>query len=161
MTAAQLFIDMIHSVEQRCMAADGPVTPTCDEITDAELRKVYEVAVAEVAALASSGVAAQPVGEPVVWMYQHDETGRIGFVDTWQKGNGFEAANPRLKIVAPLYTRPSAQEAPPSQPVEVELLTDEEKLPAKQAYAWGPKFEEAIQRAAFAKAGIKVKGDAP
>jgi hypothetical protein len=41
---AQAYVDMIHSVEQRCMAADGPVTPTHKEITDAELRAVYLLA---------------------------------------------------------------------------------------------------------------------
>lgn len=41
---AQSFIDTIHSVEQRCMAADGPVTPTCKEITDDELRTLYKAA---------------------------------------------------------------------------------------------------------------------
>ena len=46
-------IDVIHSVEQRCMAADGPVTPTCDEITDKELRKMYVAATAARAALSA------------------------------------------------------------------------------------------------------------
>jgi hypothetical protein len=45
---AQAFIDMIHTVENRCMAADGPVIPTCDEITDDELRKLYVAAKAVV-----------------------------------------------------------------------------------------------------------------
>jgi hypothetical protein len=40
--ACRTVVDTIHSVENRCMAADGPVTPTCDEITDAELRAMYE-----------------------------------------------------------------------------------------------------------------------
>lgn len=42
---AQLYIDTIHAVENRCMAADGPVTPTHQEITDDELRRVYVAAV--------------------------------------------------------------------------------------------------------------------
>jgi hypothetical protein len=41
---AQLYVDTIHWVENRCMAADGPVTPTHKEITDDELRKVYVAA---------------------------------------------------------------------------------------------------------------------
>jgi hypothetical protein len=32
---------VINAVENRCMAADGPVTPTCLEITDHEIRKIY------------------------------------------------------------------------------------------------------------------------
>lgn len=43
---AHIVIDTIHGVENRCMAADGPVTPTHAEITDDELRKVYKAAVA-------------------------------------------------------------------------------------------------------------------
>lgn len=41
---AQAYVDMIERVESRCMAADGPVTKTCDEITDAELIVVYKLA---------------------------------------------------------------------------------------------------------------------
>ena len=47
-----------------------------------------------------------PVQEPVAWMWQHDETGRTGFVDPWQVENGWQANNPRCKLVHPLYTRP-------------------------------------------------------
>lgn len=54
--------------------------------------------------------------EPVAWMWQHDETGRIGFVDPWQVENGWQANNPRCKLVHPLYTRPQ----PAAQWVEVE-----------------------------------------
>lgn len=35
---------IIETVEQRCMAVDGPVTPTHEEITDDELRKIYKLA---------------------------------------------------------------------------------------------------------------------
>jgi hypothetical protein len=49
---AEFVVNTIHTVENRCMAADGPVTPTCDEITDDELRKLY---VAARAALAKAG----------------------------------------------------------------------------------------------------------
>ena len=47
-------------------------------------------------------------GEPVAWMWQHEETGHKGFVEADQLAMGWEAANPRLKIVAPLYTSPQA-----------------------------------------------------
>jgi hypothetical protein len=60
---AQMFIDTIHSVEQRCMAADGPVTPTCKEITDDELRKLY--AAAQQVTRASLAPAPQVVAEVV------------------------------------------------------------------------------------------------
>jgi hypothetical protein len=44
--------------------------------------------------------------EPVAYMYQHEETGNIGFIDQWQVDNGFEKNNPRLKIITSLYTSP-------------------------------------------------------
>lgn len=42
--------------------------------------------------------------EPESFMYQHEDTGQIGYVDPWQIANGFEAANPRLQVIGPLYT---------------------------------------------------------
>lgn len=36
-----MFRRRIESVENRCMAADGPVTPTSEEITDDELRRIW------------------------------------------------------------------------------------------------------------------------
>ena len=45
--------------------------------------------------------------EPVAYMWQHDETGRIGFIDKWQLENGWEANNPRNKIVGPLFLGPN------------------------------------------------------
>ena len=64
--------------------------------------------------------------KPVAWMWQHDETGRVGFVDQWQLDNGWEKTNPRLKVTAPLYARP----APPvAAPTVKDVLTVAE-LPA-------------------------------
>lgn len=36
--------EIIESVDQRCMAADGPVTPTLKEMTQAELSEIYTLA---------------------------------------------------------------------------------------------------------------------
>ena len=33
--------DVIEGVERRCLAADGPVTPTTQEITEDELRQIW------------------------------------------------------------------------------------------------------------------------
>jgi len=44
--------------------------------------------------------------EPVAWMFQHEETGRIAFVEAQQLEWGFEKGNPRLKKIGPLYTEP-------------------------------------------------------
>jgi hypothetical protein len=43
-------------------------------------------------------------GEPAAWQYQHEETGRILFVDPWQKENGWEEANDRFVLVGPVYS---------------------------------------------------------
>ena len=42
------------------------------------------------------------------WMWQHEETGRTGFVDCWQVENGWQENNPRLRLVSKLYTSPPA-----------------------------------------------------
>jgi len=36
--------DILESVDLRCMAVDGPVTPTRLEISDSELREIYVLA---------------------------------------------------------------------------------------------------------------------
>ena len=46
---------------------------------------------------------------PVAWMWQHEETGNIGFIDQWQMDNGFEKGNPRLSIISPVYKLPSGE----------------------------------------------------
>ena len=37
-------VQIIEAVDRRCMAADGPVTQTKDEITAEELKKIYRIA---------------------------------------------------------------------------------------------------------------------
>jgi hypothetical protein len=54
------------------------------------------------------GAAAQLAKEPTAFMYQHDETGRVGFLEAWGPIDHFKASNPRLRIVASLYTRREA-----------------------------------------------------
>ena len=44
--------------------------------------------------------------ELVAYMWQHEETGNIGFVDQYQIDNGFEKGNPRLNVISPLYALP-------------------------------------------------------
>jgi hypothetical protein len=51
---------------------------------------------------------AQTEQEPVAWMFQHEETARIMFVEAQQLESGFEKGNPRLKKIGPLYTTPPA-----------------------------------------------------
>lgn len=37
--------DIIESVDQRCAAADGPVSDTRHEMTDKEMRRIYRLAI--------------------------------------------------------------------------------------------------------------------
>jgi len=62
---------------------------------------------------------AQPEQEPVAWMFQHEETGRIMCVEAQQVEWGFEKGNPRLKKIAPLYTTPPASQRKPLTPAEI------------------------------------------
>jgi len=39
-------MDVVLNVESRCLAADGPVTPTLDEMTEGEMRVIWLLAVA-------------------------------------------------------------------------------------------------------------------
>lgn len=50
-------------------------------------------------------------GEQVGWMWQHDETGRTGFVDCWQVENGWQEGNPRLRFISKLYATPQPTQA--------------------------------------------------
>ena len=36
--------EIIHEIENRCTAADGPVTPTSQEITERDLQRIYALA---------------------------------------------------------------------------------------------------------------------
>lgn len=40
-----LIADIIEGVDQRCAAADGPVTPTLEEMTQEEISAVYALAI--------------------------------------------------------------------------------------------------------------------
>lgn len=55
--------------------------------------------------------------ESVGWMWQHDETGRIGFVDQWNLDNGWADQNPRCRIVGAIYLAPPAQEPLSNEPI--------------------------------------------
>lgn len=40
-TPAAIIVDTLDAIDNRCMAADGPVTPTLLEATTQELRAIY------------------------------------------------------------------------------------------------------------------------
>jgi hypothetical protein len=41
---AAIIARTIESIDRRCLAADGPVTPTLEEATYPELRRIYQAA---------------------------------------------------------------------------------------------------------------------
>lgn len=41
---ADIICNVVDMVEQRCLAADGPVTPTLQEITEGEMRRIWKAA---------------------------------------------------------------------------------------------------------------------
>jgi hypothetical protein len=61
-----------------------------------------------ITAIRAALAAAEP--EPVAWMWQHDETGRIGFVEAWQIEHDWQQNNPRCRITGPLYAAPPQRE---------------------------------------------------
>lgn len=63
--------------------------------------------------------------EPVAFMFQHSETGRVTFVDAWQKENGWSAGNPRFKEVGALY---GASTLAAAQALNAELVARVEGL---------------------------------
>lgn len=57
---------------------------------------------------APSVVEPEPEPEPVAWMWQHEETGRTGFVAGDFDQSHWEEHNPRLKIISPCFSHPPA-----------------------------------------------------
>ena len=57
--------------------------------------------------------------EPVAWMFQHDETGRMNYVsnDGIHNPAMFLEMNPRYALVCPLYTIPPQPKEPEQEPV--------------------------------------------
>ena len=45
--------------------------------------------------------------EVEAYMWQHGDSGRIGFIDKWQVENGWQSMNPRLSIVCELVRKES------------------------------------------------------
>ena len=65
---------------------------------------LFYVTAKDIAAFAAAHVASLCADvEPVAFMFQHSETGRIAFVDAWQKENGWALANPRYSEVGTMH----------------------------------------------------------
>ena len=86
---------------------DALLRPFYESDDAAEMAK-YDDRLTARAVLAKWGTPPAVAGEPVGWMWQHEETGRTGFVDCWQVENGWQENNPRLRLVSKLYTSPPA-----------------------------------------------------
>jgi hypothetical protein len=56
--------------------------------------------------VAAKAIAELESQEPVAWMFQNDETGRMTFVESQQLERGWEKENQRYKKIGPLYTHP-------------------------------------------------------
>ena len=61
----------------------------------------------------------QPEQEPVAWMFQHEETGRMNYVsnDGIHDPTMFLGMNPRYALVYPLYTTPPQPKEPEQEPI--------------------------------------------
>lgn len=66
------------------------------------IREIYTPAAQPAAEQSAPGEVEEV--EVVAHMWQHDETGRVGFVDQQQVDWGFEKNNPRLHLCGPLMT---------------------------------------------------------
>jgi hypothetical protein len=80
--------------------------------------------------------------EPVAWMWQHDETGRTGFVDMWQLENGWKKINPRLLLVCPLYATPPKPEWVGLTDEEIQVVVNKV---ASGEYQYSDTFARAIE----------------
>lgn len=108
-----------------------PTDAELDELRQANGGKLNFVTFSEFRTIARAVLAkwgSQPavVGEQVGWTWQHDETGRTGFVDCWQVENGWQDGNPRLRLISKLYTTPQPTQAQvwavPLTDREIELI---------------------------------------
>lgn len=91
----------LHEISEEWAGAECGEPVTAQEAYAIELAKrMYRLAVEGT----DKPVADDALPEPVAYMWMHDETGRIGFVDVWQLENGWQQANPRCQVENPLFT---------------------------------------------------------
>ncbi len=104
--------ELVAEKDARIAELEGWYTRAMSDVRIAELERALEICTELHNELQSEceKLESQGAGEPVAWMWQHEETGRIGFIDPWQFEQGWQASNPRHKLIKPLYTRPPAPE---------------------------------------------------
>ena len=114
-------------------------------MTDRDIMKLALAACKEERALRER--LARPEQEPVAWMFQHDETGRMNYVsnDGIHNPTMFLEMNPRYALVCPLYTTP-----PQRKP-----LTDEQIDELSRTMVKGSKSVNWLCRAIEVAHGIK------
>ena len=80
-------------------------SPFIEDICISPMLKEFAKLVAE---KAIKEALAHPEQEPVAWMFQHEETGRMNYVsnDVIHDPTMFLGMNPRYALVCPLYTTP-------------------------------------------------------
>jgi hypothetical protein len=94
-------------------AQQAPMTEFEDAVAACDNTLHYAIDHWQDRALKAEALLAQPEQEPVAWMFQHGETGRMSFVSNDGMNNPelFLAMNPRYALVCALVTPPAAQPA--------------------------------------------------
>ena len=111
--------DLRQAAQQALEALEGELLKMLDKPEDEQYRVRYAYLLTVITALRTA-LAAQPQQEPVAWMFEHSETGRMNYVsnDGMHTPELFLKTNLRYALVCPLYA------APPQRPwVD---LTDED-----------------------------------
>ena len=111
--------DLRQAAQMALEALEGELLKMLDKPEDEQYRVRYAYLLTVITALRTA-LAAQPQQEPVAWMFEHSETGRMNYVSNDGRNTPelFLKTNLRYALVCPLYT------APPQRPwVD---LTDED-----------------------------------
>ncbi|MBC7602750.1 MAG: hypothetical protein H7255_08845 [Ramlibacter sp.] len=94
------------------------------------------------------------------FMWQHEETGNVGFIDQQQIEWGWQAANPRLKIVKPVFAAPTAVKVRMLTEPEIDAVADAVGEHHRQAYNTNLRaaLSTAIQHAIIANMKVDNAG---
>ena len=100
-----------QAAQQALEALEGELWLMLDKPEDEQYRVKYAYLLTVITALRTA-LAAQPQQEPVAWMFEHSETGRMNYVsnDGMHTPELFLKTNLRYALVCPLYA------APPQRP---------------------------------------------
>ena len=98
---------------------------------------------------------AQPEQEPVAWMFQHDETGRMNYVsnDGIHDPTMFLGMNPRYALVCPLYTTPPKRKPLTDEQIDKAMAENKQTLIDAADNYW--KMRRAYARIIESAHGIK------